>query len=230
MDKIWVKDVKEGERVKSLFLVARKATPTAKSGKTYLAAVFQDRTGELEARAFDRLDELGAFEVGDLIEVEGPVGVFQGRPQLRIEALAKVDPAAHDAAEFTFVPPPSRGSPSPRPSPTTPPGRSCSSCSTRSSIRTSRGSSRPSWATRTSRPACGAPRRRRRSTTPTRAGSSSTPSAPSSSPTGSPITTPRSIATSWSPAPSCTTSARSGSWPATGTPSTPTRGSSWATW
>ncbi len=107
MDKIWVKDVKEGDRPKSVFLVARKAINTAKSGKTYLAALFHDKTGELEARAFERVEELSAaFDEKDYVEVEGIVGTFQGRPQIRIESLAKVDPAGLDAAEFTWVPPP----------------------------------------------------------------------------------------------------------------------------
>ncbi|HET7826478.1 MAG TPA: HD domain-containing protein, partial [Anaeromyxobacter sp.] len=109
MDKIWVRDVKEGDRPKSVFLVARKATPTSKSGKTYLAATFQDKTGELEARAFDRVEELaGQFEEKDFVEVEGIVGTFQGKPQIRIESLQKVDAAALalDPAEFAWVPPP----------------------------------------------------------------------------------------------------------------------------
>ncbi len=107
MDKIWVKDVKEGDRPKSVYLVARKAINTAKSGKTYLAALFHDKTGELEARAFERVEELtAAFEEKDYVEVEGIVGTFQGRPQIRIESLAKVDPAGLDAADFTWVPPP----------------------------------------------------------------------------------------------------------------------------
>lgn len=107
MDKIWVKDVKEGDRPRSVFLVARKATPTAKSGKTYLAATFHDRTGEIEARAFDRIEEIGAiFEEKDYVEVEGIVGTFQGKPQLRIESVSKVDPAGLDPAEFLWVPPP----------------------------------------------------------------------------------------------------------------------------
>src|SRR5687767_4334713 len=81
MDKIWVKDVKEGERVKSLFLVARKATPTAKSGKTYLSVTFHDKTGELEARAFENIEALTPlFEEKDYVEVEGSVGTFQGKP------------------------------------------------------------------------------------------------------------------------------------------------------
>jgi 3'-5' exoribonuclease len=107
MDKIWVKDVKEGDRPKSVFLVARKATPTAKSGKTYLSVTFHDKTGELEARAFDNVETVAAlFEEKDLVEVEGIVGTFQGKPQLRIESIAKVDPAGHDLAEFTWAPPP----------------------------------------------------------------------------------------------------------------------------
>jgi len=109
MEKIWVKDVKDGERVKSLFIVARKAVPTAKSGKAYLSVTLVDRTGELEARSFDRVEELSAqFEEKDLVEVEGPIGTFQGKPQLRLESAVKADPAAHgaDPADFAWAPPP----------------------------------------------------------------------------------------------------------------------------
>lgn len=106
MDKIWVKDIKEGERAKSVFLVARKAIPTAKSGKTYLSVTFQDKTGELEARAFDQVEELAAlFEEKDYVEVDGSVGAFQGKAQLRVESVSKVDPGTLDAVEFVWVPP-----------------------------------------------------------------------------------------------------------------------------
>src|SRR5512137_99080 len=106
MEKTWVKDVKEGERVKAIFAVARKAVPTAKSGKSYLAATLVDRTGEIEARSFDRVDEFSAlFEEKDLVEVEGAIGTFQGKPQLRVESIVKLDPAAAgvDPADFTWV-------------------------------------------------------------------------------------------------------------------------------
>src|SRR5512133_1202335 len=107
MEKIWAKDVKEGERVKSLFLVTRKAILTAKSGKTYLAVTFQDKTGELEARAFEKIEELAAlFEEKDTVEAEGTIGTFQGRPQIRLEAVAKADASTLDAADFAWTPPP----------------------------------------------------------------------------------------------------------------------------
>src|SRR5690242_213476 len=107
MEKLWAKDAKEGEKLKSVFLVSRKAIPTAKSGKTYLSVTLHDKTGELEARAFDRIEELApTFEEKDLVEVDGLVGTFQGKPQLRLEQVAKVDPAGLDVAEFVWAPPP----------------------------------------------------------------------------------------------------------------------------
>src|SRR5512138_3668243 len=107
MDKIWARDVKEGERPKSLFLVTRKAILTAKSGKTYLAVTFQDKTGELEGRAFEKIEEFAAlFEEQDTVEVEGIAGTFQGRPQLKIETIAKVDAATLDPADFAWTRPP----------------------------------------------------------------------------------------------------------------------------
>jgi 3'-5' exoribonuclease len=107
MDKIWVKDVKEGERLKSAFLVARKAVNTAKSGKTYLAVTFHDKTGELEGRAFERVEELSAaFEEKDYVEIEGQIGQFQGRPQVRIETLSKLDATGLESAEFVWMAPP----------------------------------------------------------------------------------------------------------------------------
>jgi 3'-5' exoribonuclease len=107
MDKIWVKDVKEGEKLKSVFLVARKAVPTAKSGRTYLSVTLHDKTGELEARAFERVEELAqAFLEKDYVEVDGQVGTFQGKPQLRVESATKVDAATVEPSEFTWVPPP----------------------------------------------------------------------------------------------------------------------------
>ncbi|HTP28344.1 MAG TPA: HD domain-containing protein [Anaeromyxobacteraceae bacterium] len=93
--------------MKSVFLVARKSVPTAKSGKTYLSVTLHDKTGELEARAFERVEELAQlFEEKDYLAVEGQVGTFQGKPQLRLEQVSKADPAGLEPAEFIFVPAP----------------------------------------------------------------------------------------------------------------------------
>jgi len=214
MDKIWVKDVKEGERLKSVFLVARKAVPTAKSGKAYLSVTLHDKTGELEARAFERVEELSAaLGEKDYVEVEGQVGTFQGKPQLRIEQVAKSDPTTVDPVEFVWAPPPEPKKPektgfSDQDEAAWKELHAIVDAVTDTHVKAL---SRPSSRTRTSRRACAARRRRRASTTPIRAGSSSTPSPASSSRTVSPTTIRRSIATSSSRAPSSTTWARSAS-------------------
>ena len=108
MEKIWAKDVKEGDRPKSVFLVARKATPTSKSGKTYLSVTFHDKTGELEARAFEKLEELGAA-----VRREGPRRGRGDRRDLPGQAAAPDRDGGEggsatglDAAEFVWAPPP----------------------------------------------------------------------------------------------------------------------------
>ena len=59
MEKTWVKDVKEGERVKAIFAVSRKAVPTAKSGKSY-EEEFQAGAKMNPAGRFGTPEEFGA--------------------------------------------------------------------------------------------------------------------------------------------------------------------------
>ncbi|HEY8207824.1 MAG TPA: OB-fold nucleic acid binding domain-containing protein, partial [Myxococcaceae bacterium] len=74
----------------------------ARSGKSFLVVGLVDRTGEMDARVFDKVDELeGAFAEGDYLLVEGNVISFHGKPQLVIEKLEKLDPEPIDPAEFT---------------------------------------------------------------------------------------------------------------------------------
>ncbi|MBI5546476.1 MAG: HD domain-containing protein [Deltaproteobacteria bacterium] len=102
MAKVYAKDVHDKDTLKSVFQVARKTPTTAKNGKPFLAVVLRDKTGDLDARVWERIEELDPlFTRGDYVEVEGAVTTFQGRPQLKIDALQKVDPAGLDLADFT---------------------------------------------------------------------------------------------------------------------------------
>ncbi len=100
--KIYAKDLREKDRVHTVFRVAKKSRTTARSGKSFLMVGLQDRTGELDARVFDKVDEVeGAFSEGDYLLVEGNVIAFHGKPQLVIDKLEKLDPEPIDPAEFT---------------------------------------------------------------------------------------------------------------------------------
>lgn len=101
MSKVYVKDVKDKEPVKSVFRVAKKSSHTGKNGKAFLVLTLTDKTGELDARVWERVEELDAKLVeGELAEVEGSVVTFKGRLQLTITEAEKADPAAHDPADF----------------------------------------------------------------------------------------------------------------------------------
>jgi 3'-5' exoribonuclease len=100
--KVYAKDLREKDKVQTVFKVARKSRTTARSGKSFLVVGLVDRTGEMDARVFDKVDELeGAFAEGDYLLVEGNVISFHGKPQLVIEKLEKLDPEPIDPAEFT---------------------------------------------------------------------------------------------------------------------------------
>jgi 3'-5' exoribonuclease len=103
--KVYAKDLREKDKVQTVFKVAKKSRTTARSGKSFLVVGLVDRTGELDARVFDKVDELEpTFAEGDYLLVEGNVIAFHGKPQLVIEKLEKLDPEPLDPAEF--APPP----------------------------------------------------------------------------------------------------------------------------
>jgi 3'-5' exoribonuclease len=90
--KVYVADIRERDQVESLFLVRDKITAMAKNGKPYLTLKLMDKTGELEGRLWDRVDELSArFERDDFILVRGKASSYLGKMQLVIQELEKLD-------------------------------------------------------------------------------------------------------------------------------------------
>jgi 3'-5' exoribonuclease len=105
--KVYAKDLREKDRVHTVFRVTQKSRVTARSGKVFLSAVLADKSGEVDARVFERADELdAAFASGDYLLVEGNVIAFHGKPQVVIEKLEKLDPEPLDPKEFEPPPAP----------------------------------------------------------------------------------------------------------------------------
>lgn len=109
MDKTFVKDIHEKDAVNSVFLVTRKTLITNKA-KPFLALMLRDRTGDLDARAWENAEALaGLFERDDLVRVEGTVTQYQGRLQLKVDVLEKVAKEGFDPADFAGPPKPAPG-------------------------------------------------------------------------------------------------------------------------
>lgn len=100
----FVKDIREGEQVRDLFLVGNKAQLTSNSGKPYLTLVLRDRTGQFEGRVWDRAEEIGKrFERDDVVEVSGSAILYQGRLQMKVMDVQKVAGGKPDLGDFLPV-------------------------------------------------------------------------------------------------------------------------------
>jgi 3'-5' exoribonuclease len=105
--KVYAKDLREKDRVHTVFRVTQKSKVTARSGKVFLSLVLGDKSGEVDARIFDKVDTFEpAFAIGDHILVQGHIISFHGKTQLVVEALERLDPGPLDLAEFEPPPAP----------------------------------------------------------------------------------------------------------------------------
>lgn len=104
MKKIQVNEIKERQVVESTFLVREKTIALAKNGKPYMILKLMDRTGEVEGRVWDRVDDLAAlFEKNDFITVYSKANVYLGKLQLVIQDLRKCPEDDLDLSDFLPV-------------------------------------------------------------------------------------------------------------------------------
>ncbi|MBI5561160.1 MAG: HD domain-containing protein [Deltaproteobacteria bacterium] len=96
-----VKEIKEGLKVDSTLLVARKETGVSKSGKSYLALKLMDSTGELEARVWDNAQSLAeGFTKDDVCSVKGVAISYQGKIQINITDIKRVAEGQFEARDY----------------------------------------------------------------------------------------------------------------------------------
>lgn len=72
------------------FLVKDKIKGVGKNGRSFLSLLIGDKTGHIDARVWDRVDEISElFEIGDIILVKGLVQIYLSRKQIVIHKLEK---------------------------------------------------------------------------------------------------------------------------------------------
>ena len=99
--KIYVRDLQAKERIQTVFLVTKKTRQVSRNGKPFLVLTLSDRTGDVDARIFDRAEEFESkFLQNDYLLVVGQVISFHGKPQVVIETLDRLEPEPIDPKEF----------------------------------------------------------------------------------------------------------------------------------
>ena len=101
MKEIYVRDLQPNQIIVSAFLVQTKDVRFKKTGEGYLSLSLSDKTGEVEAKIWENVEEFAPlFERDDFIKVKGAVQVFRKKPQLTVHKLRRLDEKEVDLADF----------------------------------------------------------------------------------------------------------------------------------
>jgi 3'-5' exoribonuclease len=88
----YVCDLQPDQTVTSFFLVQSKELRFKKTGERYLSLRLCDRSGNLDAKMWDGVEEVaGTFERDDFVKVKGFVQLFRDRLQMTIQLLRRAD-------------------------------------------------------------------------------------------------------------------------------------------
>jgi 3'-5' exoribonuclease len=91
----------ENKIIVSSFVVVSKQVKPKKSGEPYLALTLGDRTGQLEAKMWDNVEEaLGAFEQEDFIKIKGLLNKYKNRFQITIHKLRRLGDSEVDFSDY----------------------------------------------------------------------------------------------------------------------------------
>jgi len=91
----------ENKIITSSFVVVSKQVKPKKSGDPYLALTLGDRTGQLEAKMWDNVEEaLDAFEQDDFLKVKGLINKYKNRFQLTIHKLRRLGESEIDFSDY----------------------------------------------------------------------------------------------------------------------------------
>ncbi|MCL4542479.1 MAG: HD domain-containing protein [Deltaproteobacteria bacterium] len=92
MEKILISDIKENQKIDTIFLVKGKSSATGKTGKPYIYLKLSDKTGEIKGYIWDNVEKYnGLFDVGDFIKIKSKSSIFQNELQLSVSELKKID-------------------------------------------------------------------------------------------------------------------------------------------
>ena len=91
----------ENKIVTSSFVVASKQVKAKKSGEPYLALILADRSGQIEAKMWDNVEEfIDVFEQDDFLKVKGLINKYKNRFQLTIHKLRRMEEGDVDFADY----------------------------------------------------------------------------------------------------------------------------------
>ncbi len=101
MKQSFVSTLQDGQTVTTHFLVCVKEIRSTREGKSYLRLELGDSTGRVEARMWDRFDQMAAgFECNDFVKVQARVENYRTILQLALDKIRRAADREVDPADF----------------------------------------------------------------------------------------------------------------------------------
>ena len=91
----------ENKIITSTFVCISKQVKPKKTGEPYLALTLGDRSGQIEAKMWDNVEEaIDAFEQDDFVKIKGLLNKYKNRFQITIHKLRKLGESEADFADY----------------------------------------------------------------------------------------------------------------------------------
>ncbi|PYX28915.1 MAG: phosphohydrolase [Acidobacteria bacterium] len=91
----------ENKVITSTFVVVSKQVKPKKTGEPYLALTLGDRTGHIEAKMWDNVEDfIALFEQDDFLKIKGLINKYKNRFQLTIHKLRRMQDAEIDFSDY----------------------------------------------------------------------------------------------------------------------------------
>jgi 3'-5' exoribonuclease len=91
----------ENKVITSSFVVASKQVKAKKNGEPYLALILADRSGQIEAKMWDNVEEfIDSFEQDDFLKIKGLINKYKNRFQLTIHKLRRMGDTEIDFSDY----------------------------------------------------------------------------------------------------------------------------------
>lgn len=91
----------ENQTITTTFVVASKQIKPKKTGELYIAMTLADRTGQIEAKVWDNVqDVLDVFDQDDFVKVKGLLNKYNNRFQLTVHKIRKCEEHEVDFSDY----------------------------------------------------------------------------------------------------------------------------------
>jgi 3'-5' exoribonuclease len=101
MKDCYVNELEANQTITTILLVKAKEIKAKKTGEPYLSMVLGDKSGELDAKMWDNVEEVeGTFDRDDFVKVKGLVQIYRNKPQITIHKLRRCRDEEVDFADY----------------------------------------------------------------------------------------------------------------------------------